>query len=179
MKIIVVRHGLTDANKNGIINGRLLDDNLTSEGKQQAVDLANRLSRLEIDRIFSSPLKRAIETALPIAEKLNLNIDIDARLNEVNFGSLTGKKYDDIKNILGDTASNLLSSYEYNFEPFGGESYQIVEQRVNSFLEDLKEKPYKSVLIVTHGGIVRWIHYLCTKERTSLSKNGIESILDL
>jgi broad specificity phosphatase PhoE len=62
MDIIVVRHGQTEANKSGVIG---TDSNLTEEGKQQAKELGDKLSREQIDVIYCSPLKRTSQTALP------------------------------------------------------------------------------------------------------------------
>src|SRR3990167_8399519 len=164
MEVILVRHGLTENNKRRITNGRL-DEPLAKEGKIQAQELAQRLKDKPIDIIYSSPLKRATLTALPIAEKLGKAINIDHRLIEVDFGSFEGKPSEEVREVLGDEMRDLFNKYEYDLTPYGGESSTQVEGRVKSFYEDLKQQPYEMVLVVTHGGIVRWLHYFATGEK--------------
>lgn len=173
MELIVVRHGLTGTNIRGIINGQL-DEPLAKEGKAQAQKLAKRLEFKGIECIYSSPLKRATLTALPIAEKIGTTINIDRRLIEVNFGSFEGKPNTEMEKELGSQAREFLNRYKYDFTPFGGESSAEVEKRVQLFLDDLKKQPYKLVLIVTHGGIMRWLHYICTGEKIGSHPNAEE-----
>ena len=173
MEVILVRHGLTEANKNGITNGRL-DEPLAEEGETQAQELAERLKDKPIDVIYSSPLKRATLTALPIAERLGKTINIDHRLIEVSFGKLEGRPNEEVKATIGNEMRDLFNKYEYDLTPYGGESSTQVEERVKSFYADLQKQPYQMVLIVTHGGIVRWLHYLVTGEKIGPRPNGEE-----
>jgi broad specificity phosphatase PhoE len=83
---IIIRHGLTVANKNQITSGHT-DTPLTKEGRLQARKLAERLENLDIEQIYSSPLSRAIDTAQPLAGKIKVKVNLDPRLMEVNFGS--------------------------------------------------------------------------------------------
>ncbi|MBI4033772.1 histidine phosphatase family protein [Candidatus Saccharibacteria bacterium] len=173
MEVILVRHGLTKNNKLGITNGRI-DEPLAEEGKIQAQELAQRLKDKPIDVIYSSPLKRATLTALPIAEKLGKTINIDRRLIEVDFGSFEGKPHREVKEVLGDEMRGLFNKYEYDLTPYDGESSAQVEERVKAFYGDLKQQPYEMVLVVTHGGILRWLHYLITGEKIGPLPNGEE-----
>lgn len=173
MEIILVRHGLTEANKNGITNGQL-DEPLAEEGKVQAQELADRLQDKPIEIIYSSPLKRATLTALPIAEKLGKTINIDRRLIEVSFGRFEGRPNEEVKAVLGDEMRDLFNKYEYDLIPYGGESSSQVENRARSFYDDLKKLPYETILVVTHGGIVRWLHYFATGEKIGPRPNAEE-----
>lgn len=171
MKLIVVRHGLCQDNVDKVIGGQH-DDNLTDEGKIQAQELANKLVSYGIEHIYSSPLKRTTETALPIAEKLDTTINIDRRLIEVSFGSFEGKPNEEFESVVGSEPSELLSSYQYDLREHGGESSTQVEKRVRAFIKDLKKQPFNVVLIVTHGGIVRFFHYICTGKKTGSYPNA-------
>jgi broad specificity phosphatase PhoE len=173
MEIIIVRHGLSEANKAGIVSGHL-DTPLTKEGHQQAKKLSQRLADKKIEAIFSSPLKRAMETALPLAEKLGIEINVDRRIIEVNFGDFEAKSNDKLVQKLGMAPRDLLDTYEYDFSSFNGETSNEVRTRVESFLKDLKEQPYETVLVVAHGGIVRWLHYLVTGEKITWMPNAEE-----
>ena len=173
MEVILVRHGLTENNKKGITNGRI-DEPLADEGIEQAQELARRLKDKPIDVIYSSPLKRATFTALPIAEKIGRTINIDHRLIEVDFGDFEGKPNSEVEKILGDEMRELFNKYEYDLTPYGGESSAQVEKRVRSFYESLIKQPHETILIVTHGGILRWLHYFITGKKIGPRPNSEE-----
>ena len=178
MKLVVVRHGITESNVKQLLNGQGHDDNLTTEGKNQAKELAERLKDMGIEQIYSSPLKRTTETALPIAEKLDKPINIDIRLIEVSFGSLEGGPNDSVMKVMGKSQRQMFDEYEYDFSEFGGETSKQVEARVRAFLKDLKKQRYKTVLVVTHGGILRWIRYIVTGIKHSSHPNAVEIELE-
>lgn len=172
MKLLVARHGLTQTNKDQVINGRL-DEPLTEEGKRQAKELAEKLRSAGIEAIYSSPLKRTSMTALPIAEKINVEINIDRRIIEVDVGRFQGQPDTMAEKEFGCKISGLLDTYSYDFrDSERGESSEQVEARIRSFIEDLKETPYKCVLVVTHGGIVRWFSYICTGQKIGRQPNA-------
>ena len=86
LTVHVIRHGETDDNKKGILFGSA-DISLNDAGRQQAAVLSDRLAPSSVRELYSSPQKRAHETALIIAEKLHVPIFIDERLNPQNFTS--------------------------------------------------------------------------------------------
>lgn len=176
MKLLVVRHAATISNAHHCINGQR-DERLSTVGREQLTGIVESLKGRRIDAIFCSPLKRATETALPVAVDHQTEIVIDRRLIEISAGSLTGKPYEVTIELFGKKSTELLDEYNYDFTVYGGESAQQVRERVQAFLEELKHQPFKSVLVVTHGGILRWINYLCTGERIVGQPNG--SVLTL
>ena len=174
MEVIIVRHGLSESNKADEVGGP--DTPLAEEGLQQAEELAERLAGLEIDAIYSSTMPRAIDTAKPIAKKIGKEVIMDERLCEVDFGAyFYGKPHEILKEELGGiSGSDAMDSYVYDFSKWGGETSQEVESRLKSFLEDLKKQPYELALIVCHGGVVRWLHYLITGEKITRQANAEE-----
>ena len=84
MKIYLIRHGRQ--------NSRLcnVDVDLAEEGKQQARLVAERIKNWNIENIYCSDLKRAMETAAIINETLNVNIVVESQLREIDFGEMTG-----------------------------------------------------------------------------------------
>ena len=140
--IYIVRHGQTDWNKAGRMQGRT-DIPLNETGKQQALEVAKKLKGIEFDKVFSSPLKRAIQTAKIITGN---NIIIDKRLIERDNGLLEGKIKKEIKvlpnfNDLNDTS-------------YGVESLESIKNRLDSFYNEiLKKYPKQNILIVTHAGV--------------------------
>ena len=87
--VYFIRHGETDFNLKGIIQGQL-DIPLNETGIKQAYETKDKLTNLKIDIIFCSPLIRAKQTAEIINEKLNVPIVYDNRLKEFNAGDKQG-----------------------------------------------------------------------------------------
>ncbi|GAB7322603.1 hypothetical protein MBLNU13_g03517t1 [Cladosporium sp. NU13] len=96
LRVLVVRHGETLENTIGIIQGQL-DTPLNTFGQLQASTIADRLSAVRFDRIITSPLQRARNTAEAICSKqlgvANLQVEQDDRIQERGFGTLEGKPY--------------------------------------------------------------------------------------
>lgn len=160
MKLIFVRHGETAYNK---LSKRLgwLDEPLNEVGLKQAEELADQIEN-NFDIIFSSPLKRASKTAEIIARKFNKKVVFSEYLKERNFGSLAGTVWKE-----GEK-----ESIKYDDRPHGGESVEDVKTRLGKFLDELKSYyANKTVLVVTHGGIIKLMHYLNRKEETGHIKN--------
>ncbi len=164
MKLLVIRHATTKGNEQRIING-LYDDELTEAGRAELPALVERLHGEAIDAVFASPLARAVDTAMPVAKDHGLELHVDSRLSEVAMGTFTRQPYESTLPVFGYNSSDLLSTYSYDMTAYGGESAAQVQERVQAFLNDLKQEPYQTALVVTHGGIIRWIYYLCKGEK--------------
>jgi alpha-ribazole phosphatase/probable phosphoglycerate mutase len=171
MKLYVVRHGQTALNKKEFLNGQI-DEPLDETGHEQVTQVVQTLHQTSFDAIYSSTLTRAIQTAQPIADDQQLVLRTDPRLMEVDPGSFAGQSYESLKPIFGMSSRELLSTYQYDFRPYGGEAYEQVQDRVASFLTDLGQTDAQSVLIVTHGGILRVIHYLVTGQKATPFANA-------
>lgn len=151
MKLYIVRHGETDWNKNKMMQGNT-DIPLNQNGISQALSISKLLEDKNIDVCYSSPLTRAYETAKLITN--NGSIIIDKRLEERDLGEFEGK------------SCNLYDSHYYwnrkiNSSSYGVESANDLITRVQSFYDELKNKySEKSILIVTHGAIVRTLNFI-------------------
>ena len=178
MKLIVVRHGATEAGAKGIILSRI-DGPLSSVGKEQAKELANKLTKEPIDVIYSSPLNRYTDTARPLAERINKPIKKDKRLLEVDMGSFSGQLLDSTKAVFGLNCIPLMDSYKFDLTPYGGESDKQVRERVQSFLDDLTESTDKTVVIFTHDGTLHWFYLLCTDKKVTGQPNASIHIFNL
>ena len=93
MEIYIVRHGQTMWNKEKRLQGSV-DIELNENGKELAVITGKNLMDTHIDMIYSSPLKRAHETAKLIRGDRDIKIITDDRLRELNFGSMEGESYE-------------------------------------------------------------------------------------
>ena len=140
--IYLIRHGQTDWNVERKIQGQT-DIPLNINGKQQAKEAAEEIANLKIDKIISSDLSRAKETAEIINKKVGAKITFDKRLREVNYGNYEGAQIDKFTDeqwkIFNETP-----------EKIKGESRQQVYDRVKSFIDEIKDD--ENVLVVTHGG---------------------------
>jgi len=117
-RIILVRHGKTDWNRELRIQGGSSDTPLNEDGRQQAEKLASRLSQRSIQAIYSSPLKRAMETAQIIACHHNMEVVAEKSLREIEAGKLEGATSAE----LGVRFSELLTRDGVSYRVPGGES---------------------------------------------------------
>ena len=143
MKLYLVRHGEATSNLDCVYNR--VDDELTELGKKQANTLADLVSNIDYDVVISSPLKRCVETTTIINQK-NKEVILDPALKERDAGSLIGTPL---------VNSNREEYWNYNTTLVQGEYEDIKEffKRISIFLDELKQKDYKSVLIVSHSGV--------------------------
>ncbi|WP_020612884.1 histidine phosphatase family protein [Sediminispirochaeta bajacaliforniensis] len=156
MILYFIRHAESVANKKRILASRL-PYHLTAEGKHDADLIASELKReTSLDRIISSPLVRAVETAESFGKAFSLPIETDDRLSEYDLGIFSGKGYDEVKTIESYESDPL---NRWDWCPEGGESYAMIAARVKDFLHSVEELPAnQKVLIVTHAVALRLIH---------------------
>lgn len=137
--IIVVRHGRTESNASGLLLGRA-DPPLDDVGRSQAAAVAHSLRNVGIDRVVSSPLARARQTA----EVFGGPVDIDDRLVELDYGEW------DLRPVADITASQWSHwRRDPHFAPPGGESLAALGVRVRSALDELLGRSSTTV-VVTH-----------------------------
>lgn len=173
MNITVVRHAITEFNEQGISNGRY-DEDLSVNGREQAKKISGELSKKQFDAVYSSPLKRAVQTIEPLLKTKAINPILDDRLMEIDIGAFSCKPYEDVTKAFGKSMPDMLDEYKYDFRDYGGESSDQVKERVQNFISDLQAKPYNKVLIVTHGGVLRWFNYLIIGEKLPRQLNGTQ-----
>ncbi|MBI3033632.1 histidine phosphatase family protein [Candidatus Woesearchaeota archaeon] len=150
MRLILVRHGETEDNVKGILQGHM-PGRLTEKGMWQAKKLAVRLRDERIDAIFSSDLKRASDTCEEIARLHNAPVFHTPELREVNYGVLEGGRWDDLRRARSESRL-----HKVDFAPENGESYRRLRERAQGFLEFLfREYKGKTVVVCSHGGFNR------------------------
>ncbi|KAL9229755.1 hypothetical protein vseg_005189 [Gypsophila vaccaria] len=159
-EIIIVRHGETDWNALGKMQGQT-DIDLNDVGRQQAMAVAERLSREpDITAVYSSDLKRALDTAEMIAAKCHgLEVIKDQDLRERHIGELQGLVYHDLP-ILNPKAYEALRSHGLDHEiPGGGESRHELHRRCTSSLLRIAENHRgQRVVVVTHGAVIETLY---------------------
>lgn len=150
MNLFVLRHGETNENITGMLQGDM-DTVLNEKGIEQALSVRNKVLENNIDLVISSPRKRAIKTAELVAP--NIPLIIDDRLRSRSHGEFEGKSRDEI-NIRD------YWNIKKNIQYLKAESVKDLFDRVESLLKEIKEKYNgKNVLLVTHSGIVRILYY--------------------
>lgn len=152
MKVTIIRHGQTEYNYLGKLQGRS-NIPLNDTGRRECNKVKHKLKDEHFDVCFTSSLIRTVETAMILVGD-RVEIKIDNRLIERDFGSLEGtnfEKYDSVKHW----------DYNLNLNDNGIEPVQDIIKRVSSFVDYLKENySDKDILIVTHGSIVRALHHI-------------------
>ncbi len=153
-RLLLVRHGNTELNSAQIFVGHT-DVELSATGYSQVEKLRDRLSAEKIDVIYSSDLRRALVTAETIASRHQLAVIACPELREINYGSLDGLTFEEIKRLYPEVAE-LCADWSLQLKFPDGESVDELKQRVSRFLDRLKQHaPQQTVLIVAHGGPLR------------------------
>ena len=146
-----MRHGQAENNVSRTLVGRHIESHLTSQGKDQAADVAKQLKSIPIDKVYVSPVIRAMETAQIVCETLGMDYEIDERLYEIELGKLVGMNYEEVTTKYGDLFLRFYAEHDPVLASFGVEPFAAVKQRVKSLLDDaLKKHEDSNVLMVTH-----------------------------
>ncbi|MBQ9500789.1 MAG: histidine phosphatase family protein [Lentisphaeria bacterium] len=173
--VYFVRHGETDANAEGILQGDG-DFPLNAAGLAQADAVASRLASWSFDGILSSDLVRARVTAEKIAR--GRSVAYTPILREWRFGDWQGRRIADLKD--GSPAEfQLFAAGSPLFAPPGGESARAFRLRAEKVMEELARKHAgKTVLCVSHGGLLKQIlkNVLCAQDCSPLPVCGNASL---
>ena len=163
MELYIIRHGETVWNALGKLQGRN-DIELNEKGREAAGRLGQKLEKISFDKIYSSPLIRAYETACLIRGHRNIPIIRDEHLLEMNFGIAEGTVWTNWKNTEFHTFFDDTANF---IPPEGGESFEQVSSRTKEFLQKVIEPQWQTarrIMIVAHGalnaGIIKNIRQL-------------------
>lgn len=160
MQLYVLRHGTTLWNLEHKIQGAT-DIPLHEIGREEALLIREKVRDLPIQAIYTSPLKRALETAQLIHPDPTIPCIVDRALQEVSFGDWEGKTWDEVQGEYPTLLKQIPSSGY--IDPPGGESFQQAAQRICPFVDSLREKG-ENCLLVTHKAVVRFLFYCLTKK---------------
>lgn len=153
MRIYIIRHGETNLNVKGVLQG-WVDEPLNESGRSLARITGENMRDIRFDSCFSSPLVRAAETARIVLEASgnDLPLQYDDRLREISFGVAEGRH----RSTLGEQG-RLFFEEPFRYEPFpGGESIRQVCARTQAFLKELLARDDdKTYLLSTHGCALR------------------------
>ena len=157
--IYLTRHGETEWNIEKRLQGRG-DSPLTKDGIQRAKELRDRIKNIDIDVIYSSPIKRALNTANILRGNKNIDIVTDDRLMEMCFGDYEGKKIDIIQKENPNWDIKLIMQGNVEICAPNGENLKEVRERISKLMNKIiAENIGKSILIVTHGITLKALMY--------------------
>ena len=151
MLVRIVRHGESEGNFAGSLQGSRLDTPLSALGRRQAECLAARLAGEAIDAVWASTMIRARETAAIVATPLGLGVSLDADLVEFDWGDWSGRPYDGAVEKEVSGVRKRWRAGEADLAPSGGESPARAAVRADRFLARLRASGSRAPLVVAHG----------------------------
>lgn len=155
MRLLLTRHGESEANRNQIYQGHM-DSPLSEEGRKQTFDLVKRLmyEKVQFSKIYASDLTRASETAKIINATFHMPIVFTSNLRELDLGIFAGKNISELK-VNGKDPLQEFFKNPHMIIP-KGESLNHMKLRIKSFLDMIKSLNTfnTSLLIVAHGGVL-------------------------
>ena len=150
---VLVRHGETDWNRERRFQGHA-DVSLNGAGRGQARKLADALADESFTAAYSSPLRRALETAEIVAARLGIAVEPSAGLMEVDVGSWSGLTTTEVEQRFPDGFARWVETRAGGWTD--GETYDELGVRVVAELHEIARRhPEERVLAVTHGGAIR------------------------
>ncbi|HUM83744.1 MAG TPA: histidine phosphatase family protein [Lachnospiraceae bacterium] len=168
MELYILRHGTTEWNRTHRLQGRT-DTELDGEGIRLAKETGEKLKDLHFDAAYSSPLKRAYDTAVYVLGDRKLPIIKDERLAEFSFGDWEGMNCDPGN---PKASKEAIDSLKFNLDnytaPPHGESMQELIDRTHSFYDEIIHKPElqgKRILVSMHGGSGRALMHSVWQDR--------------
>lgn len=155
-RLFIARHGETLANREYRFIGSR-DDPLSEHGQTQAAQLADALAVFPIAAVYSSPMQRTYSTAVPIAERHTLEVQVYEALREVSFGIWEGMNRAEVLASSPEDARQFYAwANDASLAPPGGESMIALQQRVSSGVEQLAlAHPDQSIVLVSHVGPIK------------------------
>lgn len=176
-RILLIRHAQSIANENGMFGG-ITDYPLSKSGQAQANSLAKKLEKYEIKKIYSSPLKRAIQTISPSAKFFNKEILIDDNLIEMNVGTWENQLRDELRKKYPETNKYIDETEYYTGMEGQEDTAHVADRMFKAVTKIAKENKGKTIVIVSHYVAIN--AFLCKImnipfEQTKLKIGGIKN----
>ncbi len=152
--VVFVRHGESGWNRAGRLQGQAAEaPGLTARGMVQARQVAASLVGAGARLVITSDLRRARETASVIASMLGVPLTYDRRLRERAMGVVEGRPAASVPPELLGIAGGVV--HDVRCAPAGGETLEAMARRVRQFVADLRSRVRGTIVVVTHGGVMR------------------------
>ena len=157
-ELLIIRHAKSLANTTGMFGG-ITDYDLSQEGLEQAEALVKRLEDVEIDKIYSSPLKRAVNTIKPTSVMKNLEINIVDDLIEIDVGTWEDTLVEDLRKMHPEECKYIDETDYYTGMKGQEETIDVSNRMYNAILKIAKDNIGKTVVITSHIVAIR--AFLC------------------
>lgn len=170
-RLCLIRHGETAWNAEKRLQGHI-DIPLNTRGEIQARQMAQALkdAKLNFDVLFTSDLKRAIDTSAAVVQLFGVVAQVDSNLRERHFGSLQGLSINEAPLLRPDIWQAHISR-DLDHELEGGESIRQFALRVQRALDRIEEQhPGKTVLMVSHGGTLDMMYRIASNQALSTQR---------
>jgi broad specificity phosphatase PhoE len=155
-RLLLIRHLEPDRSVHGRAYGSL-DARLSDLAREKAAKLAQALDGVHLDAVYASPLRRALETATPLAVHRRLVPVVHEGLREIDFGEIEGSRYEEVEQGRPDLFRSWMSDPTGVSFP-GGESFAEVRLRVLAAVEEIRARHRGGgIALVAHGGVTRAI----------------------
>lgn len=152
VNIYLIRHGQTNLNRDGKYQGAV-DKEINQFGKQQAELLGDRLKKYNIDIIYSSDLKRVVQTSKIINKYINTDIVIKKELREINMGEWDTLSIEE-RYIKDEKYAREWCKHLEDLSYPGGECGKDVYERASRVIDEVVSGKYNNAIIVTSGGTI-------------------------
>ncbi len=146
MKLLLIRHGLPIRVENE--GGVPADPPLSDEGREQAAKLARWLSSEDIHAVYSSPMRRARETATPLASVLGVEVQLEPGIVELDYDSATYIPLEELKQSDPERWREQITNY------FGADLEKFASTVESSVERIIAQHPGENVAIFCHGGVI-------------------------
>ena len=170
MKIYFIRHGETDFNKKRIIQGSGVDSSLNETGRTQARAFYESYKNVPFDKVITSTLKRTAETVRPFLDS-GLNWEKNADINEMNWGVHEGQPGSEEMKVLYQNMIAAWGADDFDHRLEKGESARELAVRIQRFLDSLKSRTEKTLLVCSHGRAMRCIVSLMREQHLREMEN--------
>ena len=156
--LILLRHGRSTANVAGVLAGRTPGVVLDEHGRAQAEELVERLAQLPLAALVSSPLQRCRETAAPLAQARGLEVTVDDRFVEVDYGEWTGRE---LRTLGKEPLWKVVQAHPSAAVFPGGEGLAALQARAVAAVREWDAKlaaehgPHAVWLVCTHGDVIK------------------------
>ena len=152
--VLLVRHGVTEANKGGVLAGWTPGVHLAEQGREQALALAQRLAKVPFTAVVSSPLERCQETAAALVAERGVEVTTDDRLGECRYGEWTGQE---LKKLAKDPLWKVVQAHPSAAAFPGGESLRETQARAVAAVRETNARLGAGAtwVAVSHGDVIK------------------------
>jgi len=152
--VLLVRHGLTEANKGGLLAGWTPGVHLAEQGREQAQALSQRLAKVPFNAVVSSPLDRCQETAAALVADRDVQVTTDERLGECHYGDWTGQ---DLKKLAKDPLWKVVQAHPSAAAFPGGEALRETQARAVAAVRETNARlgDHATWVAVSHGDVIK------------------------